>query len=506
MVMNSHLAVPGREVGIMAKSLWAILALAVLCPSLRSAETAAPPALRYRFAPGTTNVFKLELEMKTEDGKMVQEGSLMVVTSAAEAHNATLVLDAKLRPPSSPMRSPMYGQAWNPFEFRGVMYGPPSACQVEMEDHGRVLRTLGELRLPPPFDELYRLLYPLLPETPLNQWTNRYEQSLPADTWGGNRRFPSYYGGMGPGNRAAKMTASRQETYQVVGVKDNVARLREELTVESWARLDNTPRWSITGTAELDYDLSAGAVVSIMMPCTAVWTSETTTRRAPMVLRCTRVSASDQAAVLATIEPPGPITLSDAELRRLLEDLKEPGAEKTWNAANRLMAATVPAVGPETLALLETHLQSGNPQVRLAVGRILAQHATPSQVPWLLSAIKGNDASPRMDAAQALGRLKEKRAIDPLVEWVARGTGDAAPVEALKLIGPAAEPAVLGLLRERNLETRRRACEILQAIGTSRSLEPLRTLRSTSDDTVSSAARQAIQEIEARQETRERQR
>lgn len=480
----------------------AALFLSLLSQSIWAADAVEPPRLRYQFQPGTTNAFKIELETKTGEEKVSQEGTLIVVTKAAESQTATVSFQPKMRPSTAPMRPSMFSQGWNPFEFRVGMYTTPFPCQIEIDQKGRVLRTMGELNLPPPFDELYRLLFPVLPESAANQWTNRSDQWLPADSWGGDRRFPPYYGPMGPGSRAlARMAAHRQEDCQIVSVNNNMAHLRHQLTIESWARWDDAARWRITGNTEVDFDVKAGQPLSLEAACTAVWTSEAITRRAPMVLRCTRMPEAELKDLLAAMAPTTPTTVNENELRKLLLDVESRDPDKKTRAINTLMMSTVSSLSPETIATLEAQVKTTDSQIRMVAGRILAQHATSAHVPWLLGLLKSSDPSLRAEAIQALGRLKEKRAVEPLVEMVGQGAGEFGAVEALKQIGAPAEPAVLTLLRERHQETRRRACEILQQIGTQRSLEPLRALRLSSDEMLGNAARQAAQEIEARWES-----
>jgi HEAT repeat protein len=66
-------------------------------------------------------------------------------------------------------------------------------------------------------------------------------------------------------------------------------------------------------------------------------------------------------------------------------------------------------------------------------------------------------------------------------------------------IGPAAEKVVLGLLSERNTDTQKQACNILQQIGTAESLDALQKLVGDSEQSVSQAAVDAIRAIKLRQ-------
>ena len=71
--------------------------------------------------------------------------------------------------------------------------------------------------------------------------------------------------------------------------------------------------------------------------------------------------------------------------------------------------------------------------------------------------------------------------------------------DALGRIGPAAETAVLGLLKERSNATRWQACGILKRIGTSKSLPALKDLSLASSKELSEAASEAYRAIEARE-------
>ena len=71
--------------------------------------------------------------------------------------------------------------------------------------------------------------------------------------------------------------------------------------------------------------------------------------------------------------------------------------------------------------------------------------------------------------------------------------------EALGKIGPDAEDAVLPLLKEKHYETRRQACNVLKQIGTKKSVEALRELMLSPEQSVNSSAAEAVRAIMARQ-------
>jgi len=138
---------------------------------------------------------------------------------------------------------------------------------------------------------------------------------------------------------------------------------------------------------------------------------------------------------------------------------------------------------------------------RLARGlKIIADYGAADQVPALLKLLKIDDSSMRWSAIRGLGRLKDKRAAEPLATMLATGGSDGyQAVEALTKIGPDAEDAVLPLLKEKHNETRRQACNVLKQIGTKKSVEPLRELMLDPEQMVNSAAAEAVRAIMARQ-------
>jgi len=105
----------------------------------------------------------------------------------------------------------------------------------------------------------------------------------------------------------------------------------------------------------------------------------------------------------------------------------------------------------------------------------------------------------RRELMDGLRRLKDSRAIEPLADLVARGGFDAqGATEILGSFGPAAEEAALQLLKERNLETRRYACDILRQVGGARSLEPLKAQMLERDQNLNQAATTAARAVQDR--------
>jgi HEAT repeat protein len=132
--------------------------------------------------------------------------------------------------------------------------------------------------------------------------------------------------------------------------------------------------------------------------------------------------------------------------------------------------------------------------------KVLAEWgAHKEHVPALLALVAHADPAVRKEVIVLLGKLKDERAIDALVKRLPQLSDRAAASEALRGIGPAAEQAVLKLIKHPDVFTRREACSILADIGSAESLAALRVYAQGTDLGMQFAAEAAIKQIEARQ-------
>jgi HEAT repeat protein len=120
----------------------------------------------------------------------------------------------------------------------------------------------------------------------------------------------------------------------------------------------------------------------------------------------------------------------------------------------------------EVVAALEPLATSGNQAVRGSAARSLARWADKDSVPALLKLLKDPDQDVQQVAAEALARFKDERAAPVLVRRLADGFHGQEAAQALKDIGPAAEPEVVKALHHPDQGTRERARSVLKAYGT----------------------------------------
>jgi HEAT repeat protein len=188
------------------------------------------------------------------------------------------------------------------------------------------------------------------------------------------------------------------------------------------------------------------------------------------------------------------------ELQKLMADLKSADIGTRRSAAGRLSKAELDSSSPDLLERMASLSTDGDNSIRQSVASFLNTYGTTNQVPSLLKLLKDSDWMAHQTAIKALGRIKDERAIEPLTHDVARGGSSVQDASsALIRIGSPAEKAVLQLLNEGSIETRRHACRILQQIGTSKSIEPLQDLVGDPDQSLSQTAVEAIRAIEYRE-------
>ncbi len=108
------------------------------------------------------------------------------------------------------------------------------------------------------------------------------------------------------------------------------------------------------------------------------------------------------------------------------------------------------------------------------------------------------DANAKRYAMRALARLRDPSAAKAITQQLFTRDAPAA-IQALKEMGPAAEPAVIALLDHQDPAIRREMCGVLEEIGTANSIPELRRCAGDRVAGVKEAARSAILAISARQ-------
>ncbi len=118
---------------------------------------------------------------------------------------------------------------------------------------------------------------------------------------------------------------------------------------------------------------------------------------------------------------------------------------------------------------------------------------SPQAVPKLIERANDDRFFVRKQAIKTLGKFKDARAAEPIAAHLKEDGFEAA--DALKAIGPAAEPALIARLTDSDSDIRRRACEILKYVGGTETLRAMKALPADPEFSVRVAANEAMKQI-----------
>jgi HEAT repeat protein len=151
--------------------------------------------------------------------------------------------------------------------------------------------------------------------------------------------------------------------------------------------------------------------------------------------------------------------------------------------------------GPAGEKALIAAASKGTIEVRRAAMDLLKDLGTSEASAAALECLRDSDHDLQRRAIEFFKRIKDERAAEPLAEALANHRREAA--EALRLLGPASEKALLAVALREDFHARREAIQLLQDIGTKESVPGLRGLllkRGREND----AAKEALRSIAAR--------
>jgi hypothetical protein len=177
-------------------------------------------------------------------------------------------------------------------------------------------------------------------------------------------------------------------------------------------------------------------------------------------------------------QPEAPaVVQGEGDVTATLQALKSPDPGTRGKAAERLQK-TEPS-GPrkaEVAAALAERLRDSDGHVHDAAARALVTWATPETVPALLDALDNDSETVRHAAMEALGRLRDARAVQPLALRLALPSDRKHAGQALQNLGPAAEPEVVKYLHDPDEAVQIEACKVLKRVGTKASVPALQVL------------------------------
>lgn len=478
-------------------------------------EAAQPQGPLYKPVVGITNIYDLKIETDGENGTETLAGNVFVHSRASASNTIILCFRARLNPRGEGRSSAISWNSGAPQPNWSTSVVLPEGCELQIDGHGRILRSAGDIPLPVPLGAVAQSFVEPLSIGQQNRWSTTEELAVvdgqksvgPALSMMPNQPYPtpSFSSFTTTRTPVGVVAVLRQCHYEVKNMKDRRMVIEKRLALSSSLWVGKEPKFSASGDGEFEFDMDAGVLRRLDMKYQAVVTTESVTRRTKAAIQLKLLEGKERETALSQARPTQTAVnprLTPEDLANIAEDLKSQNGSMRSAAALKLQNHTyfLSEVPPAILESLENHIDDQDSTLRYTAQTIIARFGTVKHIPALLRMIRGGDYSAKSWAFKTLGRLKDARAIDPLIECVARGEGDAsAAAEALSKFGSDVEDHALGLFKERHSETRRNACTILRDGGTAKSIPVLSELALDRNPNLSQAAAEAVRSIKARE-------
>ena len=462
------------------------------------------PKLRNGFQAGKQYAYEIKIEAELEDVIESREGVLIynVLSASGEQvvlkSSGTLALRTKTRPGS--------GFRLGPPRFRGFpgfrgppRFGPTGPDAITIDRQGKVVLSKPLTRLPFCLGNLETLVLEELPAETRPKWQKLRDVTTVETTPGA---FP-----IGPLSQETitEWPAKEQLDYAVIQTRPEAVRIQKTLSLRS-GQADGLPaRFDVSGSGEFTFDLKAGLVSAMSMKYQMGLNQQNVSRRVPVTLTCRWLTPAELAEYrkrqeelrAAAEKANAPKPLEEGQRANLLEDLASQDTGRLKAAADRLAKSVVDHdPGPVATALAPL-LRHADEWVQGAAAKALAVWASPEAEDALVEASASENVWVRASAIEALGKLKTRKAAEAVAAQMYRNRGEAA--KALKAMGPVAETAALGCLKDRDQWVRRETCQVLAQIGGKASLQVLRQFAQRAAHFDQVEADKAIQAIQQRQ-------
>ena len=182
---------------------------------------------------------------------------------------------------------------------------------------------------------------------------------------------------------------------------------------------------------------------------------------------------------------------------RAVMDLSSADGTTRGLAIQRLgKSKPIEAHRPAVLEAVKALVKSPDGNARNQGVQLLASWGTKEEVPFFLEMMEADATRPT--AMEALGVLKDARGAEAVAKRLAVANERPQAVKSLQTMGPAAEEVVVAYLKDADDAVAIEACKVLGAVGTKKSLTPLRGLAASKNKQVIQVAGEAWKAITAR--------
>jgi hypothetical protein len=275
---------------------------------------------------------------------------------------------------------------------------------------------------------------------------------------------------------------------------------------------------NLSGDATITFDTKDGLPRAVEFKGSYTVSSVNKTLRVPLTVSYKLIEGADRDKVLnppppPKVDPKAPAVnpnppmameakpLTEAELNKVLEDIKGANRGPRRLAMHQLSRAKpTEARRAEVAKALEQLLAAETTDVFNRKGLIdaLGTWGTKDTVTVLIPLVADANIIVRHGAIDALAKLKDERAAEPLAKRLPEFIDRTKASQALQALGSKAEKAVHPYLKNDDVNLKLAVCQLLQTIGTKESKTALEEASKDANVLVAALAKQALQAAVAR--------
>jgi len=491
------------QTGRMAQVAGLILGFAI---SAAWAAADSAPKLRYGFQAGQQYAYEIKIVADLDDTVESREGvSTYNVLSATDEQavlkqSGALATRSKPKPGRSTMAGPPRFPGFPGFHG-GPRFGMGGPVGLTINRQGEVTLTKPLTHLPFLLGDLETVVLEELPAEARSKWQKERDVSV-------TERKESRFGRGGPRHFAntSERPAKEKSEYVMVKSAPGTVRIKKTYSLRTAEEGNNPSRFDMKGTGEFTFDLQQGLITALSMKYQVNVNDSNVTLRIPVTLACRLLTTEElaehqkrqEAARLAAEKANAPKPLEKGEQAKLLADLRSQDRGRAKAAAERLAKAVPEGERGPIAKALAPLLSDPDEWVKGAAAKALAVWVAPEAEAALIQATASENVWVRGPAIEALGKIPSQKGADAVAAQMYRNRHDAARV--LKAMGPIAEAATIGCLKDRDGWVRKFACGVLADIGGKASLQVLKEFAPKATWLEQSDANNAIRAIENRLE------
>lgn len=400
-----------------------------------------------------------------------------------------------------------------PFRLPGF----PAEAEVRVDSIGNVREFRGGDSLPFLLGPLPLLMLDRLPGDGRTRWEVKNQCTI--QEGGDDDRFPfgprmRPFGPGGPPfgrqrDEGTRHDALEKTVYTLAETKGGLVTIKRVYELKTRHAEGQPPFMHATTSGTITFDLEAGVPKEFVSKGTFTVAQPNVTVRIPLTVSYAlgQPPAADAGVADATARPgPAPVpatnrepqALSAADLDAIRADLKGKGPRLRLSLSRLRTAAIDEERRPDIAAALADLLTDSDWSIQQGAAMALRTWATADTVPALLPLVSGGNDFVRNDVIAALGMLEDPRACDVLAARLLVLGDRRAAAEALRRIGPACEPALLGVVARADTFAKWEICRLLGELGTQASVPALQEMIRVSDFSVKGHAEAALKVLEGR--------